>query len=84
VQRDPLFRGLPRQFMAREIHRHEVKVLPKDFVLLASTPAVRVQAYRHVSRPIYGTQFHPEAYIESYPAGKTLLHNFFRIAGLRA
>jgi len=82
VRRDPLFRHVPRQFMARENHRHEVKTLPRDFILLASSKDVRVQAYRHRTRPIYGTQFHPEGFIDRYPAGKTILENFFRIAGI--
>lgn len=84
VKRDPLFKGLRSGFMVQEAHRNEVKKLPRDFVLLASTPDCRVQAYRHKSRTIYGTQFHPENYCDYYPAGKTVLENFFDIAGVRA
>ena len=82
VRRDPLFEGLPKQFMACEFHRNEVKKLPRDFMLLASTKDVRVQAFRHKSRPIYGTQFHPENYTDYYPAGKKVIQNFFKIAGI--
>ncbi|HOJ22904.1 MAG TPA: gamma-glutamyl-gamma-aminobutyrate hydrolase family protein [Armatimonadota bacterium] len=82
VRQDPLFDGLEDGFMACEYHQKEVKELPRDFVLLASTEAVRIQAVRHVSRPIYGTQFHPENYTDYYPAGRRILENFFRIAGV--
>lgn len=82
VRPDPLFDGLEDGFMAAESHQKEVKALPRDFVLLASTEEVRVQAFRHRSRTIYGTQFHPENYTDYYPAGRRVLENFFRIAGI--
>ena len=71
------------QHMASEAHYREVKTLPRDFVLLASTPEVHVQAYRHKSRPLYGTQFHCEGWVDAYPAGQRVLENFFRLAGVR-
>jgi len=82
VRPDPLFEGVPSPFMASEKHMCEVKVLPEAFELLASTDAVRVQAYRHKSKPIYGTQFHCESWTEHYPHGKRVIENFFRIAGI--
>lgn len=84
VADDPLFAGLPDPFVVRESHYCEVKTLPPDFVLLASNENCRVQAMRHRSRLLYGTQFHPEAYVEAYPHGRAILHNFFRVAGLAA
>jgi GMP synthase (glutamine-hydrolysing) len=80
VRDDKLFEGLDNQFMAFEYHRCEIKELPEDFILLASTKEVEVQAYRHKAKPIYGTQFHPENYTDYYPAGKKLIQNFFKIA----
>lgn len=82
VRKDPLFDGVPNPFMACEYHMREVKELPRDFVLLASTKDVRIQAYRHKSRIIYGTQFHCENYTDYYPHGKKVLENFFKIAGI--
>lgn len=38
----------------------------------------------HAERPLFGTQFHPEAYDESHSDGRVLLENFFRIAGIKA
>jgi len=82
LRRDPLFDGLKSGFMCCEYHKREVKVLPKDFLLLASTPDVRVQAYRHKTRILYGTQFHCENWTDYYPAGKRIIENFFRLSGL--
>ena len=80
VRRDPLFRGLGETIRVQEYHRSEVKRLGRDLVLLASSTDCRVQAFVHRSRPVYGTQFHPEASPESYPDGLKILSNFFRIA----
>jgi anthranilate/para-aminobenzoate synthase component II len=79
---DPLFAELPNPFVVRESHTCEVKRLPDEFVLLASNENCRIQAMRHRSRLLYGTQFHPESYVDAYPDGRTLLLNFFRLAGL--
>ena len=82
VRDDPLFEGLNDPFIVRESHYCEVKSLPPEFELLASTEACRIQAMKHRGRILYGTQFHPESYIEEYADGKTILRNFFRIAGV--
>ena len=83
VRDDPLFEGLSNPFIVREAHYCEIKALSPEFELLASTEACRIQAMKHRKRILYGTQFHPETYIEAYPDGKTVLSNFFRIAGIR-
>jgi anthranilate/para-aminobenzoate synthase component II len=82
VADDALLSGLPDPFVVRESHTCEVKRLPGEFVLLASNDNCRVQAMRHQSRLLYGTQFHPESYVDAYPHGRTILLNFFRLAGL--
>jgi len=99
---DPLFDGLGERPVFLAAHYWEVKAVPPGFELLASSDACRTQAVRRVGTPVYGTQFHPEAYIDGqdgrcswlvdlvYPAGYTqrqphgrsLLVNFFRLAGL--
>ncbi|MBT5875148.1 MAG: C26 family cysteine hydrolase domain-containing family [Candidatus Latescibacteria bacterium] len=79
---DPLFDGLPERFVVRESHYAEVKRLPPDFNLIASNENCRIQAMKHRTRPLYGTQFHPEAWVETYPHGREILQNFFRIAGI--
>jgi len=80
VRKDPLFAGLGRKPILPQAHFAEVKRIPPGFVLLAGTKECRVQAMRHRSRPLYGTQFHPEKYSKQYPDGKRVLQNFFRLA----
>jgi GMP synthase (glutamine-hydrolysing) len=58
-RRDPLLRGLPTTFDAFVGHKEAISRLPRHAVLLASSPACPVQAFRIGSR-IYATQFHPE------------------------
>ena len=60
-------------------HYCEVKTLPPDFQLLASSGHSRIAAMRHADKPLYGTQFHPEAYAAPFFHGRTLLQNFARI-----
>jgi len=81
-RKDPLFEGLGKQIMVAQEHYAELKKLPSEFVLLASAKDSKIQALRHRSRPLYGVQFHPERFTQKYPDGKTILRNFFRLAGI--
>jgi GMP synthase (glutamine-hydrolysing) len=83
VKDDPLFEGVPDPFVVRQSHYCEVKTLPEAFELLASSEECRIQAMKHKTRLIYSTQFHPEGYVENYPDGRTILCNFFGMAGIR-
>ncbi|MCK5805837.1 MAG: gamma-glutamyl-gamma-aminobutyrate hydrolase family protein [Lentisphaeria bacterium] len=83
LEKDPLFTTLPKTMWLHESHYCEVKKVPKDFVLLASSENCRIQVMRHADRPIYGCQFHAENWTDAYPHGKKLMENFFSIAGLR-
>jgi GMP synthase (glutamine-hydrolysing) len=58
-RRDPLFGILPPVFEAFVGHREAVRELPGQAVLLASSSACPVQAFR-IGRNVYATQFHPE------------------------
>ncbi len=80
IQRDPLFDGLDDTITVQEYHFWEVKELSPDLTLLASSDNCRVQAFVHLEKPVYGTQFHPEQSNEEYPDGFTVVQNFFRIA----
>jgi hypothetical protein len=79
VADDPLFAGLPKTMIMRCSHYCEVKKLPPGFELLATGDHCRIEAMRHRKRPLYGTQFHPEAYAEPFLHGKKLLSNFAKI-----
>lgn len=102
VAADPILAGLSPAPIFLEVHYCEARQLPPGFRLLASTPDCRVQLMRREDRPVYGAQFHPEAYTEwpnddrnelvnlvypagyphAEPAGRRLLENFFRVAGI--
>jgi GMP synthase-like glutamine amidotransferase len=83
LKRDPIFDGLGDRITVKEMHAWELKKLPDEFDVLASTDECRIQAIKHKTRPLYGTQFHPENYDDEHPDGKKLLQNFFTIAGFR-
>ena len=84
VAEDALFDGMGLEPVFHESHYWEVKELPAELELLASTDECRVQAMRNTQAVIYGTQFHPEVHTDAYPDGRRLLTNFFRIAGILA
>jgi GMP synthase (glutamine-hydrolysing) len=56
---DPLFAGIPRDFAAYGGHKEALSRLPEGAVLLATSAACPVQAFR-VGKNVYATQFHPE------------------------
>ena len=60
---DPLLTGLPETFDAFVGHKEAISKLPGHAVLLASSPACPVQAFR-IGRHVYATQFHPELDLE--------------------
>jgi GMP synthase (glutamine-hydrolysing) len=70
---DDLFKGLPNEFLVWESHNDEVKEAP-DFVILAMSDNCRIQAVKHVKKPFYGVQFHPEVNDTEY--GSQILKNF--------
>ncbi len=83
LKKDPLFTGLKKIIRVQQFHRSEIKRLGPDLEVLASSPACRVQVFRHRTRPFYGVQFHPEEATEAYPDGFAILRNFFKWAAAR-
>lgn len=82
TRRDPLFDSLPDEIIVREAHAYHVRSAPPEFEVLAATHECPVQAFKHRQRLLYGTQFHPEAYDDEHPQGKTILQNFLRLTGV--
>jgi GMP synthase (glutamine-hydrolysing) len=58
-RQDPLLAGLPATFDAFVGHKEAISRLPRHAVLLATSPACPVQAFR-IGSAVYATQFHPE------------------------
>lgn len=83
IQKDPLFAGLGKTVMVQQFHRSELKRVPQNLEILASSSNCRVQAFKHRTRPFYGVQFHPEEATEAYPDGFKILTNFFKWAKSR-
>ena len=72
-----LFKGIPDDITVWASHNDEVKTVPKDFIVTASSPSCKVEAVRHVSRPLYAVQYHPE--VEHSEYGEELFQNFLDI-----
>jgi para-aminobenzoate synthetase len=73
AQRD-LFLGIPDRFEAVRYHSLAVTQLPSTLQPLAWTSDGTLMAMRHVSRPWWGVQFHPESICTEF--GARLLRNF--------
>jgi GMP synthase (glutamine-hydrolysing) len=76
VEEDDLFKGLPRDFLVWESHNDEVKEAP-GFKILAMSENCSVQALKHMKKPYYGVQFHPE--VNNTEHGEEILRNFVRV-----
>jgi anthranilate synthase component 2 len=75
-----LFRGVPERFEAVRYHSLAVARdgLPDVLRIDAQTPDGEIMALSHVSRPVFGVQFHPESIGSQH--GHTLLGNFLKLA----
>ncbi len=81
----PLFQGFTDIGpVLMESHYWEIKEVPENFDLLASTEWSRIQVIQHRELPIFGTQGHPEAYTAQYPDGRRFIRNFAVATGLIA
>ena len=75
---DPLFAGIPEEFIAVRYHSLACQRLPDVLQPLASADDGTLMAARHRARPLWGVQFHPESACSEY--GARLALNFARIA----
>ncbi len=82
VDDHPVFEGLGPAPIVRHAHTWEVPTLPTGFSAVASTSITAIQAMAHEQRPLFGTQFHPEWWTDEAPAGRAMIENFCRWAGL--
>lgn len=76
-----LFAGLPDPFEATRYHSLIVRreTLPETLRVTAWTSDGLIMGLEHVSRPMYGVQFHPESIRTSH--GKQILTNFLAAKG---
>ncbi len=76
-----IFVGIPTPLRVARYHSLVIDegTLPSELVVTARTEDGIPMALRHVSRPLFGVQFHPESVLTEH--GRPLLANFARIAG---
>ena len=78
----PIFEGISSP--AKVARYHSLAADPRDFPqvlkVTARTEDGEIMAASHRAYPIYGLQFHPESAMT--PAGKGMLKNFLRTAGI--
>lgn len=72
-----IFKKIPKKITVWCSHNDEVKKLPKDFELLASSEVCKVEAMKHKKKPFYGIQFHPE--VEDTEYGHEMFRNFVEV-----
>ncbi len=73
---DPLFDGVPQEFVPFHYHVEQVVALPPEATALASSPLCPVQAFRYGQAPVWGLQFHPEINPQQ---GETILRSSARL-----
>jgi GMP synthase (glutamine-hydrolysing) len=74
VKTSPLLADLSEKGQVWMSHGDTIMELPAQYELIGSTETVRVAAFAHVSKPIYGIQFHPE--VTHSTEGSLLIKNF--------
>lgn len=77
IHSDPLLKGLPKNFIVYENHRHVVKKVNKSLISLAYSKD-GIEAVKHRSKPIWGVQFHPEHFAKKN-LGRKMLENFLKL-----
>jgi len=71
---DPIFENIPMQINVVRYHSLITENLPNVLKVLAHSSENEIMAFRHISLPIYGLQFHPEAILTE--CGLQLLKNW--------
>jgi GMP synthase (glutamine-hydrolysing) len=80
-ERDGILEGFGDSFIAWETHNDEVTILPKDFKSLAHSEKCKYQVMKHIKRPIFSVQFHPE--VIHTENGHLIFENFVKVCKSR-
>ncbi len=78
-----VFAGMPEPFTGTRYHSLSVRreTLPQALEITAWTDDGEIMGFQHVSRPVFGVQFHPESIATE--GGHALLANFLDLAGVK-
>jgi len=77
VKENDILRGLPQRFKTWASHADQVVELPSDFEVLARSNVCDIESMKHIKRPLYGVQWHPEVIHTDF--GQELLENFIAV-----
>jgi GMP synthase (glutamine-hydrolysing) len=77
IKEDDILRGLPHRFKTWASHMDQVSKLPDGFEILARSNVCEIEAMKHLNRPLYGVQWHPE--VAHTEHGPQLLDNFIAL-----
>ena len=74
-----LFKDIPDEYQVVRYHSLAIDPpnIPDELIVDATTEDGEIMAIHHVSRPLYGVQFHPESIRTEY--GHQLLKNFLSV-----
>ncbi len=72
-----ILKGLGPKTNVWASHADEVSKLPPDFIRLARSHICEIEAMKHITKPLYGVQWHPE--VSHTKKGNDLLMNFFEV-----
>jgi GMP synthase (glutamine-hydrolysing) len=76
VDQDKLFTDLPSRIRVYKSNIRVVASLMPGFKLLARSSEYEVESFKHIEKPIFGVQFHPENYSDTNRDGLKILENF--------
>jgi len=72
-----IFKGIPSPFSACRYHSLILDEVPSELEIIPWDELGEIMGIAHTKYPVFGLQFHPEAYLSQY--GKELLKNFLKI-----
>ncbi len=77
LEENDILKGLGPRTNVWASHADEVLKIPADFKRLARSSICEVEAMKHITKPLFGVQWHPE--VSHTERGNDLLRNFFEV-----
>jgi anthranilate synthase component 2 len=76
---DPVFEGIPDEFMAGRYHSWVIDEgnFPAALTITSRDKRGHIMSIRHKEYPVFGLQFHPESILT--PHGKKIIFNFLNL-----
>ncbi|MDR3705230.1 MAG: glutamine-hydrolyzing GMP synthase [Paludibacteraceae bacterium] len=78
---DELLKEVEKEAQVWMSHGDTITKIPSNFSIIASTPQVKIAAYRVTDEQTWGVQFHPEVFHTE--CGTQILDNFLTICGCK-